>query len=173
MNKYAAYLFDGTFRVFPESSLHIVERAMKEKVPVRLEGTLVQGSAISDVKLYSSKNYGPHSALQAATDLFLEVPPSSLTFWKLILGINRQRQESGKPWLFPLIIKRGKEESGFTTPQDIVEFIDAEWESMGKYNIHEIPRQDYESRRLTEEFFKTEEGISYAEIYHIKIPSKI
>lgn len=156
---YAAYLHDGSVKVFPESEMPRVKRAIETGQPVSLEGSIIRGSAIAHVDEYHAKEYGPHTALEAATEVFLE-PPKTSGFWQEVIALNKARKEAGKPWLFAQVIHKAKEESGLTEPKDLVEFIDAEWETMGQYNIPN-QRTDHEAKRKIKEFFTTEEGRAY------------
>lgn len=158
--KYAAYLFDGTYRTFDVSAKAIVEKAILEKLPVRLEGELVQGSAISRIEKLRDSAIGGSELRLVAEEVFTR-PNGNKFFWERIIEINRVREIAGKPWAFARAIQFAKRESGFTSPDEVMAFLEAEWETVKEYNVPSPKNPDSEARRQIHEYLVTDAGKNY------------
>lgn len=128
------YLHNGKFYIFPESSIPLVEKAMREKIPVRLEGNLISGSSISHWEYRGKEEYGPHltEKIKEIFEIESDKKETKSTFWQDIIKINQNRLISGKVWLYNSVIQEAINNSGFSDARSVVDFLE---DSGGKWGI--------------------------------------
>ena len=102
MTKYVT-LFDGTELSFPDESMAVVEKAMTDKLPIRLQGNLVNGSSIAKIsEMTKNPEYGPHiaarssSIMQLAAGVFEDKPQGmSYETRRKIMDTLRKTDDTG------------------------------------------------------------------------------
>ncbi len=126
---YVAILHDGSQKRFPQESLHIVNRAMREKLTVEIEGLPVSGAAIARVDRGRHGEYGPHMSFDQVEQEFSELPEGEHTagFWEQVFSLNGKRKEAGKRWFFQGTIEWVRSHTALSNPKDIFDFLEAEW----------------------------------------------
>ena len=110
--------------------------------------------------------FGPHMPLNSALEVF-SLPSGSGGFWNEVIIKNNNRQ--GKPWVFAGAIELIKRHIGLKTVDEIFAYF---YEHQQDYAQSNIPERkiDHEAVRMIQEFYKTEEGITYAN--YIKLFSR-
>ena len=161
--KYTAVTYDGVRLPFDGQHYETVLAAMKGKEPVELPGGTVNGADIRRIEEgEQTGDYGPHlTASQYVAQLASGGPKEGDTFWEHVLKENMLRKAQGKPWLYAAAVKAARDESGFTSPKDVLEFLDAEWDSFKELNVPE-DRQDWDLKARSAEFYASEKGKAYA-----------
>lgn len=142
--------------------------AMSNGTPVGLNGIAVSGSMIATVEDGDKDaDYGPHLAQNDQQDLFTLTsavfdPKNAKFFFNAIVRRNMTKSNSA-PFYHNSVIDWALSETSYTTPEDILSFLDSEWETAKNHNIPPKPRHsDAETKRLTREYLATEAGEEYA-----------
>jgi hypothetical protein len=138
---YTVTLHSGKQYVIQESDyqtgIQAVYDAIAGKTPIFLSGSMVSGSAISEVEKGSrTGEYGPHlpPIAREAADVFQLAAGSPGGFWKQAFFLNGKRRAEGKPWLFAASWEWARRNSQITDAEALAELIDSEWEQVAPHN---------------------------------------
>lgn len=158
--QYTITTYDKREIHFDSQFLGLVEKNMKEKTAFKICGEIVQGANIKHVGPYHEEGINLGSEMRETAYQVFNLPAGeeSTGFWQEMLKINHTRGDN--PWIFPSAVDYAKRVTSFTHPQDLVDFIRAEYETVKEYNKPKV-QVDHELTARTKEFYKTEEGLKY------------
>lgn len=86
-------------------------------------------------------------------------------FYRQILDWNFAREKHNKPWVFKKAVEFAKQESGYNTPQDVIEFMQAEWETVKDYN-QSSETIDWLGRKQIKDWLMTDQGREYSQTHN-------
>jgi hypothetical protein len=92
------------------------------------KGTLVKYFEVKEASI---------GAAQSLSDVIPELPEGDRKsgFWEKVFILNNERKAIKKPWIFAGAIEWAKQNTSFTNPSTLFDFIDKEWETCEVYNL--------------------------------------